>query len=121
VGADTSEGSQTRDWPVGAENQSELGMLMDKHRVRALPVYQNDPYVEPLKVMVNALVEVHFFLRHYRIDKKDDSFDSFSAYVEQVLVLRGGEPSQRGAYKRKNLRPVRPIAEPDAVGLGNSG
>lgn len=69
-------------------------------------------FVEPADVpsaLENALVEVHFSISHYRIGKDATSIDSFSAIVQQVLILKTGVPKKSSPYKRKNFRegPVR--------------
>ena len=52
-------------------------------------------------------MELHFELRHYRIRTR--GFDSFNASIEQIIVLRPGQPRPTTVYKRKNPRdgPVR--------------
>jgi hypothetical protein len=67
--------------------------------------------------MTNALIEVHFSMRHYRINKDSESFDFFVAYIEQIVILTSGQPSARDAYKRKNLRdgPYHPASSPSVT------
>lgn len=52
-------------------------------------------------------MEVHYELRHYFI--ASESYDSFNATVEQILVLQPGVPPPDTPYKRKNVRdgPIR--------------
>jgi hypothetical protein len=94
-------------WPVTDNARSEFEDLKATHRVRPLPVYMAQTFVEAADVkaaMNNALVEVHFCLKHYRIGKDADRFDSFSGTVEQVIILRRGVFLPSSAYKRKNVR-----------------
>jgi hypothetical protein len=51
--------------------------------------------------MKGALVEVHFELRHFRIQKK--KVDSFNATVQQVLILKPGVARPVSAFKRWNV------------------
>jgi hypothetical protein len=93
--------------------QAELDNLKLSHTVTPLPVYRLGQFVEPLEVtraLTNALVEVHFRIKHYHIARKDGAFDSFSGIVEQVVILKDGMPKAPNAYKRKKLRdgPFRP-------------
>jgi len=65
-------------------------------------------YVEPSSInntVRNALVEVHFTLKHHHIQRKDGSkpLDSFSRCIEQINILKPGVPLTISGYKRKNL------------------
>ena len=90
---------------------------MRTHMALPLPMYSKKSYVEPSTVNVsirNALVEVHFTLKHYHIQRKDSSkpLDSFNGRIEQVVILKTGPPPVVWGYKRKNLLdgPYRPKA-----------
>jgi hypothetical protein len=91
-----------------------LSRLMGTHIVQPLPVFKDDIYVLPPAVnsaMKGSLVEVHFSLKHYRIRKRDSKpFDSFTGLVEQIIILKPGEPRLSTSYKRKNILdgPYRP-------------
>jgi hypothetical protein len=71
-------------------------------------VYIDSQFVEPADVngvLANALAEIHFSLKHYRIEHAGQKgYDSFTAIVEQVVVLKAGTPKSRSAYKRENPR-----------------
>lgn len=100
---------ETENWPVPVELQDAFDAIKYTYRVNPLPVYRNDVFVEPLlvnKALKNALVEVHFNIRHFKIEEHD----SFTAVPLQVIILKDGPPEASSPYKRKNMRdgPVRP-------------
>jgi hypothetical protein len=102
-------------WPRPEDMNKSFRKLISTHAVQPLPVYKDGIYVELQHVnaaLKNALVEVHFSLRHYQIkDKNSDHFmDSFAATVQQIIVLKEGVPKKPNVYKRKNLLdgPVQP-------------
>ena len=113
--ADSSASSEqvdheTEHWPVSADLRKELDALKYDFRAVPLRVYVGDRFVEPVDVndtIRGALVEVHFELRHFFI--APDSYDSFNATIEQILVLQPGEAPPDTPYKRKNVRdgPIR--------------
>jgi hypothetical protein len=112
---ETAVDDVTLHWPVPAEMKGELHDLMTTHVVQPLPVYKGDKYVEPLAVntvLKDALVEVHFKMRHYRIFRKESNknTDSFTGLIEQIVILKAGVPRASSGYKRKNLveGPYRP-------------
>ena len=76
--------------------------------MQPLHLFENNAFVEPQhanRILANGLVEIHFSLRHYRIQRKDQkAFDSFTADIEQIIVLKSGTPKSRSAYKRRNPR-----------------
>jgi hypothetical protein len=73
-----------------------------------LRAYLDGHFIEPNDVngiLANALVEVHFSLKHYRIQREaDKGFDSFTANIEQINVLKRGAPKAPNPYKRHNPR-----------------
>ena len=75
-----------------------------------LSVYTNGVFVEPKDVngvLANALAEIHFSLKHYRIQHKDEKgFNSFTTTIKQIIVLKSGVPKSRSAYKHDNPRSV---------------
>jgi hypothetical protein len=98
--------------------QTEMNSIKESHRVTPLPVYRDDQFVEApnvTSVLTNALAEVHFRIKHYRINRQEGAHDSYSALVEQVVVLKDGIPKPVNAYKRKNVRegPFRPKPAPN--------
>jgi hypothetical protein len=76
--------------------------------VQPLHLFENNEFVEPQhanRILANSLAEIHFSLRHYRIQRRDQKpFDSFTADIEQIIVLKSGTPKSRSAYKRSNPR-----------------
>lgn len=107
--AATTIDEETDGWPVPVELQDAFDAIKYTYKVNPLPVYRNDVFVEPLlvnKALKGALVEVHFNIRHFKIEEHD----SFTAIPLQVIILKDGPPETNSPYKRKNLRdgPVRP-------------
>ena len=104
----------TANWPVTEDMREDLNQLMATHAAQPLPVFKDDLYVRPAAVnstLKDSLVEVHFAIKHYRIQKRDSKpIDSFTGLVEQVIILKSGEPRAQNSYKRKNLLdgPYRP-------------
>ena len=101
---------ETEHWPVSADLRKELDDVKYEFRAVPLRVYVGDRFVEPIEVndtIRGALVEVHYELRHFFI--ATDSYDSFNATIEQILVLQPGEAPPDTPYKRKNVRdgPIR--------------
>src|SRR5882762_2758330 len=97
----------TTKWPVPDDMRTELVQLMGTYMAQPLPVFKDNAYVPPIAVnstLKDSLVEVHFSIKHYRIHKKDSKpIDSFTGLVEQIVVLKSGEPRLPNSYKRKNL------------------
>ena len=92
--------------------------LAPDYRVCALPVYKDNHFVEPPAVktaMADALVEVHFELKHYVLDKDGAQQDSFSAYVVEIKILRDGEAAAASPSRKRNLRdgPLRTFTPAD--------
>jgi hypothetical protein len=91
-------------WLIPEDMNESFRKLISTHAVQPLPVYKDGIYVEPQHVnaaLKNALVEVHFCLRHYQIkDKNSERFvDSFAATVQQIIVLKEGVPKKPNVYK----------------------
>jgi hypothetical protein len=98
---------ETDKWPVQPELQKEFDDMKPSYKVCRLPVFQNGQLVDPpdvTKALTNALAEVHFRIKHYRINRQEGAYDSFSGLVEQVIVIKDGKPKPPNAYKRKNMR-----------------
>jgi hypothetical protein len=98
----------TENWPTPEEMADDFRNTSATHRVQTLPVFHNEQFVDPVRVnsaLKNALVEVHFCLRHYRIQEKGAgrAVDSFSAIVQQIVILKEGVPKPMNPYKRKNV------------------
>jgi len=50
-------------------------------------------------------VEVHFSLKHYHIQCEGETgFNSFTANIEQINVVKQGAPKATNPYKQKNPR-----------------
>jgi hypothetical protein len=98
--------SETENWPVPSVVKPFLDEIKPKFQAFPLAVYRaDDTFVEPIDVcesMRNAIVEVHFALKHYRIGKGDSAFDSFSATVEQVVILKGGDLHSGPSYSKRS-------------------
>lgn len=112
----------TANWPVPDDMKDQLMSIMATHQASPIPVYNKQTYVGPTAINTairNALVEVHFTLKHYHIQRKDGSkpLDSFNGHIEQVVILKAGTPPAVSGYKRKNLLdgPYRPKAFEPAV------
>jgi hypothetical protein len=99
---------ETDNWPISNELQKDLCKIKRTHYVQPLRAYIDDRFVEPNDVngiLANALVEVHFSLKHYHIQREGDKgFDSFTAHIEQINVLKRGAPKAPNPYKRHNPR-----------------
>ena len=94
----------TEHWPVKASLQADLNKIKFDFEASPLPVYVEGRFVQPNDVqemLRGALVEVHFELRHFYIQK--DNRDSFNATVQQVLVLQPSVARPATAYKERNL------------------
>lgn len=97
---------ETNEWVVPSEFQEEMDNLKDTHKAEPLKVYMGQQFIEPLNVqgaLENALVEVHFTIQHYRI-RRESAIDSFSAVIQQVLILKPGVGKSESPYKRKSFR-----------------
>ena len=106
---------ETAHWPVPPRLRNNLNRIKYEYRAVPLSVYVNGRFVKPADVndaIKGALVEIHFELHHFSIRKA--GHDSFNATIEQILVLRPGEPRPTTVYKRKNPRdgPIEVKASP---------
>ena len=83
----------TENWPVERdEHRQYVNEIKYEYRAVPLLVYRNEQFIDPVNVknvVQRALVELHFELRHFCIQKK--SQDSFNGSIEQVIVLQPGE------------------------------
>jgi hypothetical protein len=106
--APTKVDDETDHWPVPDEFEQVLCALKRSFAVQPLRVYVNDRFVEPKDVsgiLANGLVELHFTLKHFHISRSGEKdFDSFTAVIEQIIVLKTGAPKAPNAYKRKGPR-----------------
>jgi hypothetical protein len=104
------EEDETQHWPIATEHREYLDAIKDRYRIRPLAVYTNDDvYIEPCQVlpkMRDALVEVYFRLKHYRIGSGAAAFDSFSGIIEQIIILQeaGRKSSTPYNHIRSNLK-----------------
>lgn len=99
----------TAKWVVPDSMQDDFDNIKTKYQVSPFMLFKDDKYVEPHfadGIIKNALVEIHFSLRHFHIranDNNNKSSDTFTGLVKQVIVLKEGrERSTSGGYKRKN-------------------
>jgi len=106
--APTAVDDETENWPVPNNFQPALCSVKHTHCVQPLRVYVDNKFIEPAEVnhiLANALAEVHFSLKHYHIQRPgENAFDSFTANIEQINVLKSGVPRARTAYKHDNPR-----------------
>jgi hypothetical protein len=106
--APTKVDEETDNWPISNDLQKDLCKIKRTHYVQPLRAYLDGHFIEPNDVngiLANALVEVHFSLKHYRIQREGDKgFDSFTANIEQINVLKRGAPKAPNPYKRHNPR-----------------
>ncbi|KAI9445341.1 hypothetical protein H4582DRAFT_2053392 [Lactarius indigo] len=96
--------AETENWPVPPEMCGELDGLKGEHRVVPLHVFNSTNFVEPVAVneaLLHSVVEVHFVLRHYYFNKKEE--DSFNASIEQIVVLQSPTVAP-SPYKRVHYR-----------------
>jgi hypothetical protein len=108
--------------------KDELEALVPTHAAQPLPVYKDDMYVPPTevnRVLHNALVKIHFTLKHYCIRQKGEKgkiIDSFSGLIEQIVVLKAGKARNASNYKRKNILegPYRPKLFLDPTSLSSA-
>ncbi|EDR03105.1 uncharacterized protein LACBIDRAFT_307571 [Laccaria bicolor S238N-H82] len=98
----------TNAWPVRANEREALADLVQTHKVLPLMVYdETEAAVLPMNVtetIKGALVELTFRLKHYYI--QDKNYDTFSAAIEQIIVLKRAPPKQPSPYRR-GAGPVR--------------
>jgi hypothetical protein len=84
---------ETCSWPVPVEHHLKFDSITCSNHIHLLPVFFKDKFVEPIQAyahLVNALVEVHFSLKHYSLDNKSGGgkFDCFMATVEDVIISK---------------------------------
>jgi len=83
----------TENWPVERdEHQQYVNEIKYKYCAVLLLVYRNEQFIDPVNVkniVQRALVELHFKLQHFCIQKK--SQDLFNGSIEQVIILQPGE------------------------------
>ena len=74
--------------------------------MQPLHAYLNGHFIEPNdvnEIIGNALIEIHFLLKHYWIQcKGQKGFDSFTANIEQINVLKHGATRASNPYKQQN-------------------
>lgn len=106
---------ETEKWPVPRDFLDDLEAIKTTYMANPLKVYMGDQFIEPLDVtksLDGALVEVHFTVQQYRITQRNPIVHSYSAMVQQVLILK--KPVVKSSpYKRKNYR-VGPIKMPES-------
>ncbi|KAN0141070.1 hypothetical protein V8E53_000826, partial [Lactarius tabidus] len=93
----------TEQWPVPLELRDTMDKIRHTHRAVPLRVFLNEKLIDVdhvMDVLVGALIEMHFELRHYAIQGSTPPLDSFNANIEQIMVLQPGEARPPTAYKR---------------------
>ncbi|KAF8263715.1 hypothetical protein EI94DRAFT_1806762 [Lactarius quietus] len=96
--------TETDNWPVSPDFQDDLDALKYNFSAQPLQVYVGNKFIELTDVndtIRDALVEVHFELRHFYISS--EAYDSFNATIEQIIVLQPGATRPNSLYKRKNV------------------
>jgi hypothetical protein len=80
---------ETLQWPYPLDHLETHNLLIHSHQFLPLPIYESNNFVECSEanaLLLGALVEVHFVLKHFHIKK--EGYDSFLAVPLQVLVLK---------------------------------
>lgn len=83
--------TETDNWPVPNEFKGEFDTMKTSYMVNPLKVYVGNKFIEPQEVtsvLDGALVEVHFTVKQYWINSCTPVINSFSALVQQVIVLK---------------------------------
>jgi len=94
----------TENWPVDDDLKGDLDRIKNEFSIRPLAVFKDDQLVKAKGmngVLQDALVEVHFELRHFFIRQKDE--DSFNGSIEQIVIIQPGVARSLSPYKRRNL------------------
>ena len=97
---------ETEKWPVPQQFVNDMEAIKTSHTANPLKVYMGNQFVEPLDVtnaLDSALVEVQFTIQHYHINSRKPVVHSFSALVQQILILKRA-PGRSSPYKRKDYR-----------------
>lgn len=99
------------EWPVTHEaTREELEELMDTHRIRPIPVWdENCDIVKPdayRRCLEEATVEVHFTLTHWPIAGKRGSAgsDTFVGEIDTMRVLIPAQVISRGGNRKRKLK-----------------
>ena len=99
------------EWPVTHEaTREELEELMNTHRIRPIPVWdENQDFIQPdayRRCLEEAIVEVHFTLTHWPIAGKRGTpgSDAFVGEIETMRVLVPPQVISRGANKKRKLK-----------------
>ncbi|RDB26278.1 hypothetical protein Hypma_006701 [Hypsizygus marmoreus] len=97
---------ETGNWPIPDDAREKFDIIKLTHRVVPLPIYDTDrSFVDSTHAnakLRDALVEVHFTVKHYSI-RKSPAFDSFSGIVQQVSIIKPAGLQKPNPY-RVNLR-----------------
>ena len=114
---------ETSSWPVPVGFEHFLKDVQYTHYVNPIRLYdENNQFVKPTNanaILRDALVEVHFTIKHYTIGKATNAFDWFNAIFQQIIVLKSAPPKLPSPYKRKNIHdgPFRPKATPPFISI----
>ncbi len=101
----------TKNWLVERdEHWQYVNEIKYEYCVVPLFIYQNEQFIEPINMkntVQQALVELHFELQHFCIQKKGQ--DLFNGSIEQLIILQPGEDHPVSLYKQKNFQEASPI------------
>ncbi|KAJ6497955.1 hypothetical protein C8R47DRAFT_1068866 [Mycena vitilis] len=109
-GGDIRSEIKTADWPVAPEYHEHLLAVADTHDVVLLPVYDIDETLVPQpdieRKLRGAFVEVTSKITHYAITKGATVTDSFTADIQQIIILKYGQAPPPTVFNRTS-RPVK--------------
>ncbi|KAJ7080488.1 hypothetical protein C8R43DRAFT_1193507 [Mycena crocata] len=109
-GGECPSGVDIAKWPVQPEYKDHLMAIVPTHDVCLLPVYDIDETLVPHGLVENklrgALVEMTAKLVHHGFEKNGNPVDSFTAEIQQIVILRYGQAPPANAFRRA-ARPFR--------------
>ena len=98
-------------WPLThEETREELEELMATHRIRPIPVWdENRVFIKPdlyRHHLEEAIIEVHFTLTHWSIASRrgDPGTDAFVGEIDTMQVLIPPQVISRGVPKKRKLK-----------------
>ncbi|KAF8067620.1 hypothetical protein FPV67DRAFT_1764371, partial [Lyophyllum atratum] len=101
----------TMNWSVPTQHQAAFDVVKNSHQILPLNVYdQNNNFVSPERVtgcLRGALVECYFRIKHHYIAGGEVKFNTFSAILEQVIILRPALPKVPSPYRNNRKGPYR--------------
>ncbi|KAJ7036333.1 hypothetical protein C8F04DRAFT_1258185 [Mycena alexandri] len=122
-GGDSPSGVDISKWPVPSAYKDHLAAIVNTHDVRLLTVYDVDEtLVAPAsveKMLRGALVECTYKIMHYSFEKEGSAVSSFTADIQQIVILKHGPPAPAPVFRRA-ARPIRAAAAAPAPPAGHS-